>query len=80
MELLECLACSPDLSPIENVQSVNVRKVYAEIPAFDSEEQLWRKIQRVIKGIKKEEIIHFVESIGKRIVRCAQNKYSYVNK
>ncbi|KAA6361789.1 MAG: hypothetical protein EZS28_042684, partial [Streblomastix strix] len=73
-------ACSPDLSPIENVWSLLATRVYKEIPTFDNENQLWRKIAKEIRALKTKDIVPYVQSIGSRLVTCAEKKYNYVYK
>ncbi|KAA6384073.1 MAG: hypothetical protein EZS28_020400 [Streblomastix strix] len=80
LNVMSWLACSPDVSPIENVWSLLATRVYKEILTFDNENQLWRKIAKEIRALKTKDIIPYVQNIGSRLVTCAEKKYNYVYK
>jgi hypothetical protein len=78
LKVLEWPPLSPDLNPMENVWSLMVQRLYTGEKAFQSEDELWKGIQEVGKGITPEDISPFIDSFPGRLQKVIEKKGEYV--
>jgi len=73
-KLMEWLAQSPDLNPIENLWSIVKRRLglYESVPS--NQHELWQRVHQEWRAIPKEIIQNLVESIPDRINSVIKNK------
>ncbi|CAD6192399.1 unnamed protein product [Caenorhabditis auriculariae] len=72
--LLDWLACSPDLNPVENLWSVLVRRVYANAKQYTTVKDLKRAIRAEWDGLDKSLLQSLVGSMPNRIFEVAQKQ------
>ncbi|GFU78463.1 transposable element Tcb1 transposase [Trichonephila clavipes] len=77
IELLPWLACSPDLSPIENMRSmVSQRLTQITTPAA-TPDQLWQRVEAAWSDVPQEHIQSLFESMSRRVAGVISNNGDY---
>ncbi|UYV72469.1 K02A2.6-like [Cordylochernes scorpioides] len=60
---------SPDLSPIEHVWDINVRRLHA-LPQPRSKDELWQMVEREWRAIPQDAIRTLIDSLPRRVAAC----------
>ncbi|GFW91486.1 transposable element Tcb1 transposase [Trichonephila clavipes] len=77
IELLPWPACSPDLSPIENMWSmVSQRLTQIMLPAA-TPDQLWERLEAAWSAVPQEHIQSLFESMPRRVTEVISNNGGY---
>ncbi|KAA6389933.1 MAG: putative Transposable element Tc3 transposase [Streblomastix strix] len=77
---LQFLALSLYLNIIENLWSLIVRRLHAEIKVFYNEEQLWQVIKKIIPKITKKEVNAYVHSMDYSLIKVTQRQGLYTQR
>ncbi|GFW22414.1 transposable element Tcb1 transposase [Trichonephila clavipes] len=77
IELLPCLARSPDLSPIENMWSMVAERLTQITPPAATPDQLWQRVEAAWSAVPQEHIQSLFESMPRRMAVMISNNGGY---
>ncbi|GFX68168.1 transposable element Tcb1 transposase [Trichonephila clavipes] len=77
IELLPWPACSPDLSPIENMWSMVAQRLTPITPPAATRDQLWQRVEAVWSAVPEEHIQSLFESMPRRVAAVISNNGGY---
>ncbi|GFW90869.1 transposable element Tcb1 transposase [Trichonephila clavipes] len=75
--LLPCPACSPDLSPIENMWSMVAQRLTEITPPAATPDQLWQRVEAAWSSVPQEHIQSLFESMPRRVAVVISNNGGY---
>ena len=78
-KIMEWLALSPDLIPMENVWSILKRKLYEGRKQYRNKLDLWEVIKSIFAEVAPEEIDNLTNSKDDRLVKVIEGKGRYIN-
>ncbi|GFU58192.1 transposable element Tcb1 transposase [Trichonephila clavipes] len=73
IELLPWPACSPDLSPIENMWSMVAQRLTQITPSAATPDQLWQRMEAAWSVLPQEHIQSLFESMPRRVAAVISN-------
>ncbi|GFU13832.1 transposable element Tcb1 transposase [Trichonephila clavipes] len=77
IKLLPRPACSPDLSPIENMWSIVAQRLTQITPPAVTPDQLWKRVEAVWSAVSQEHIQNLFESMPRRVAAVISNNGGY---
>ena len=77
-KIMQWLACSPYLNPIENLWSIFKRKVYSCGRLYMDKKDLWNFIMTASKDISSDEIKTLTSSMDQRLFSLISNNSGYI--
>ncbi|GFU64690.1 transposable element Tcb1 transposase [Trichonephila clavipes] len=77
IELLPWPACSPDLSPIENMWHMVAQRLTQITPPAATPDQLWQRVESTWSAVSQEHIQSLFESMPRRVAAVISNNGGY---
>ncbi|GFU40813.1 transposable element Tcb1 transposase [Trichonephila clavipes] len=77
IELLHWLACSPNLSPIENMWYMVAQRLTQITPPAATPDQFWQRVEAAWFAVPQEHIQSLFESMLRRVAAMISNNGGY---